>query len=227
MCSFFKAASGQAKLSVSLAHATKILTYFQVMANYVDFMSVFTIRPDDEHEVSDLRFSSFRDLVRLNANTETLRLPHLGLGGRGFQLSYNLKCVSNRSRESSLWPVVPKDQWRWSTRQAAFHHQFDVEQGTSLWILTSARDELQNRVAELTGQRLAETGKRTSPAPAPAVELEAREEDRNFSTRQNSFIASLSVHLMLVQWASEDWRGYIRWMEQMLEKKVGDLLVFR
>jgi hypothetical protein len=26
---------------------------------------------------------------------------------------------------------------------------------------------------------------------------------------------------MLAQWATEDWRGYIRWLEQVLEEKVG------
>jgi hypothetical protein len=67
--------------------------------------------------------------------------------------------------------------------------------------MTSARDDIQKRIQELTGEN-------------------GDEEDRSFETRARSFISSLAVHSVLAQWASEDWRGYIRWLEQVLEEKV-------
>ncbi|KAJ0107648.1 hypothetical protein J7T55_010253 [Diaporthe amygdali] len=225
---FLQAESGQAKLDVSLSHAERIFTYFQVMPSYIDFVSAFCKKRQDDEDVSDLRFSSFRETIRLSTTSCGLSLPHLALSGRGFQLNYNLKSVTNKSKEKPSWSAVinKKEKWDWSVRQAVFHHQFDMKQGTSLWIITSARDYLQKRVQKLTGQT-----EKKPPATGQAngsedeVELQSRPADRKYTTAEDSFIASLSIHLMLAQYASEDWRGYVRWLEQMLEKKTKTALV--
>ncbi|KAK6072121.1 hypothetical protein SCUP234_09391 [Seiridium cupressi] len=251
-CSFIQAASSQAKLNLTLSHAKSIFTYFQVTPSYIDFISVFTVNRSDEADVSDLRFSSFRERVRLGAHSNCLSLPHLALSGRAFQLSYNLKCVSNTTRESPTgWSRVANtpEEWQWSTRemldsssvdrlsfgatlrfiveklkkltrflkysQAVFHHQFDMKEGTTLWILTAARNYLQKRVQKLVGQN----GTQMASSTNDEDNLQPRSEDRSFSTPGKSFISSLSVHLVIAQYASEDWRGYLRWLEQMLEKK--------
>lgn len=194
-------------MNVTQGHACRLLTYFQVMPSYIDFMSVFTVRIDDRAEISDLRFSSFRDSVRLSPNAPGLNLPHLALTGRGYQLCYTLKSVANKTQEKhpTKWQAIPKENWTWSIRQGAFHHQFDVGHGTSLWILTSAYDKLQKRVEGLTGQK-------------------GRCQDRTFNSPADGFVSSLAVHLLLAQWASEDWRGYLRCLEQVLEEKVSNLL---
>lgn len=209
---------------MSLAHAKRIFTYFQVMPSYIDFVSAFCKKRQDDEDVSDLRFSSFRESTRLSRDSCGLDLPHLALSGRGFQLSYNLKSVTNKSKEKPSWSAVMdrKEKWDWSVRQAVFHHQFDMREGRSLWIITSARDYLQKRVQKITGQT-----ERKLPTTSQAksdeddTDLQTRPSDRTYTTAADSFIASLSIHLMLAQYASEDWRGYIRWLEQMLEKKVG------
>lgn len=193
------------------------------MPSYIDFVSAFCKKRQDDEDVSDLRFSSFRETIRLSTTSCGLSLPHLALSGRGFQLNYNLKSVTNKSKEKPSWSAVinKKEKWDWSVRQAVFHHQFDMKEGTSLWIITSARDYLQKRVQKLTGQT-----EKKPPATGQAngsedeVELQSRPADRKYTTAEDSFIASLSIHLMLAQYASEDWRGYVRWLEQMLEKKV-------
>jgi hypothetical protein len=219
-----KAATQQEKLDVTLEHVCKIFTYFQVMPSYIDFISVFTVRPDDEDEVSDLRFSGFRERVRLSTdpNMRGLKVDALALSGRAYQLSYNLKCIANKTKEAGKLDVVAQEKWQWSPRQAAIHHQFDVEKGTTLWIVTAARTELQMRIQDLTDQ--AGTGAAVpGPAGSAAAQTTAangRAEDRTFTTAEDSFIASLSVHLLLAQWASEDWRSHLRWLEQVLEKKV-------
>ncbi|KAH8761157.1 hypothetical protein F5883DRAFT_129435 [Diaporthe sp. PMI_573] len=198
------------------------------MPSYIDFVSAFCKKRQDDEDVSDLRFSSFRESIRLSPIACGLNLPHLALSGRGFQLSYNLKSVTNKSKEKTSWPAViqSKEKWDWSVRQAVFHHQFDMKEGSSLWIITSARDYLQKRVQRLTGQT-----ERRPPITSQAnisedeTELQSRPADRNYTTAADSFIASLSIHLMLAQYASEDWRGYVRWLEQMLEKKTKAALI--
>ncbi|KAM0807616.1 hypothetical protein AB5N19_07956 [Seiridium cardinale] len=221
---FIQAASSQAKLNLTLSHAKSIFTYFQVTPSYIDFISVFTVNRSDEADVSDLRFSSFRERARLGAHSNCLSLPHLALSGKGFQLSYNLKCVSNTTRESPTgWSRIANtpEEWQWSTRQAVFHHQFDMKEGTTLWILTAARNYLQKRVQKLVGQN----GTQTASSTNDEDNLQPRSEDRSFTTPGKSFISSLSVHLMIAQYASEDWRGYLRWLEQMLEKKTKEALI--
>lgn len=154
--SFIQATSSQAKLDISLAHAKKVFTYFQVMPSYIDFISVFTVKRRDDADVSDLRFSSFRERVCLGPSGNRLNVPHLSLSGRGFHISYNIKCVANTKREfPRVWNKVADDPdaWEWSTRQGAFHHQFDMKEGTTLWIMTAARKNLQKRVQKLVGQK--------------------------------------------------------------------------
>ncbi|KAH6661992.1 hypothetical protein B0J14DRAFT_611404 [Halenospora varia] len=191
---FFQAPSSEAHLDVTLEMASKILTYFQVMPSYIEFMSVFTVVFGHQVEAVELRFSGFRERVLLSHSARGLNLEELALSGRNYQLCYNIKCVARK------YPHSKKENWLWSARQASIHHQFDMAEGTSLWIMTAARSELQKRVNTLTG-------------------AEGRPEDKCFSTPAKSFIASLSVHLLLAQWGTEDWRGYIRWLEQVLEEK--------
>lgn len=177
--------------------ASRILTYFQVIPSYIDFLSVFTVIFGQQVEAVELRFSGFRERVLLSANpARGMQLPDVALSGRNYQLCYNLKCVALKNGRGD------RENWQWSPRQGSFHHQFDVAEGTTLWIMTSAREELRNRVNQLTGD-------------------EGRTEDRSYKSPADSFISSFAVHLLLAQWATEDWRGYIRWLEQVLEEKVG------
>ncbi|KAJ9656960.1 hypothetical protein H2201_008363 [Coniosporium apollinis] len=87
----------------------------------------------------------------------------------------------------------------WSIRQAAFHHQFDVEEGTTLWISTKGGlDDLKERVESLTGPN-------------------GRLEDRSFGTTAECFRSSLAVHLMYCHWSTEGWRWYIEFLEDAIE----------
>lgn len=198
MDSFFQAASSQARLDVTRDMACAILTYFQAMPSYIDYLSVFAIKIGEQVDASDLRFSGFKERLLLSpvsTGPRGLNLPQLGLSGRSFQICFNLKSVSLKKS------VGVRERWQWSARQAVFHHQFDTGHGTSLWIMTSARDDIQKRIQELVGEN-------------------GDEGDRSFDSPASSFMSSLAVHSVLAQWASEDWRGYIRWLEQVLEEKV-------
>ncbi|KAH8894395.1 hypothetical protein GQ53DRAFT_745072 [Thozetella sp. PMI_491] len=192
---FFTAPSGQSRLDITYQLACKVLTYFQVMPNYIDYLSVFKVNEDAETEVSDLRFSGFHERLLIAKPSRGLVVPQACLGGRNYQICYSLKSVANKSQGEKL----SRDKWQWSPRQSAIHHQFDLEQGVSLWIVTG-RSTLRDRIEEMTGAG-------------------GRSQDRNFSSTAASFISSLAVHLTLAQWASEDWQGYVRWLEEVLEEK--------
>ena len=96
----------------------------------------------------------------------------------------------------------------WSIRQAAIHHQFDVEEGTHLWILTKGHEDLLDHFKELTGKR-------------------GRPEDKSFSTVDECFRSSLSAHLMYCNWSTEGWRWYIQWLEEIIEARTAMAIYWR
>ena len=163
---------------------TLIMTYHQVMATYLDFMLVFGAQSKQR----DLRFSGFREQTMISSPARGLRIPELGRSGRQFQLCYNLKSVAYKTEQNE-----------WSVRQAAIHHQFDVEEGTALWIVTMGRTDLLDRFKELTGK-------------------DARPQDKSFATPEECFRSSLAVHLMYCYWSTENWRWYIQHLETAFGK---------
>lgn len=46
-------------------------------------------------------------------------------------------------------------------------------------------------------------------------------EDLSFTTREECFRSSLIVHLMNCNWATDDWRGYINYLEEAVVENVG------
>jgi hypothetical protein len=196
---FIQAVSTEARLDITLNDFRRLLTYFQVMPSLIDFISVFAIK---NREPPDLRFSGFHERVYLHQGLTpvTIEVDYLGLSGRNYQLCYNLKSMANKSEEYGDLERLKRENWEWSSRQMVIHHQFDVLKGTTLWILTMARSELQERVEKLIGPN-------------------SRRGDRDFTSAESSFCASLAVHILLAQAASEGWRGHLRWLEQVLEKK--------
>lgn len=164
------------------------------MPCYLDYVSVF-----GSHEFArDLRFSGFRDQILLDRFAAGLPIPSLGRSGRQFQLCYNLKAVA---RISDSQTATGRNQW--SIRQAAFHHQFDVEEGTTLWIVTKGNLDIKERIQSLTGEK-------------------GREEDRAFATPDQCFRSSLPVHLLYCHWSTEEWRWYIQSLEDEIDLNVRD-----
>ena len=172
------------------------------MPGYLDFLSVF----GSQSKPRGLRFSSFHEQTFLNNPPRAPQIVSLGRSGQQFQLSYNLKAVARIS--SSKSSSVPT---QWSIRQAAFHHQFDVVNGTTLWIVTKGKlDEreteegkvdIKERIQALTGDNGAA-------------------ENKSFETPEDSFRSSLAIHLLYSHWSAEEWRWYVQWLEQMVDNEV-------
>ncbi|OBT72284.1 hypothetical protein VF21_07970 [Pseudogymnoascus sp. 05NY08] len=175
-------------LKITRKMMVRVLSYHQVMPGYLDFLFSFGAK----HDQRDFRFSAFREQTLINSAARGPAIPSLGRSGRQIQLSFNLKGVSCISG-----PRLSIPEKMWSLREAAIHHQFDVELGTTLWIVTKGNLELQERIEDMTSK-------------------EGRLEDRSFGTVRQCFISSLAVHLLLCQWSCEEWRWYILWLEETI-----------
>ncbi|KAL1966202.1 hypothetical protein VTN77DRAFT_4754 [Rasamsonia byssochlamydoides] len=155
------------------------------MPAYLDFLSVFGL-----HKMPrELRFSGFREQSALSDPPAGPAAPSLGRSGRQYQLCFNLKGVARISDAKSS----PREQV-WSIRQAAFHHQFDVLTGTTLWIIVKGNLQLK----DLTGK-------------------DGRREDRAFDRVEECFRSSLAIHLLNCHWSTEEWRWYLQWLEEVVD----------
>jgi hypothetical protein len=189
--SFIWAGHSRHALRITRTMLVRILSYHQVMASYLDFISVF----GSQSEPRDLRFSGFREQTLLADPPRGPAVPDLGRTGRLYQLCYNLKAVA------SIPSADDPTKQAWTIRQAAFHHQFDVVKGTTLWVVTKGDKELKDRVQELTGEH-------------------GRPEHRAFGNPADCFRSSLAVHLMYCHWSTEEWRWYIQWLEDSIDRGV-------
>jgi len=137
----------------------------------------------------DFHFSGFRHEDRLSTARRGLDIQELGRTGRDIRMCYGLKSVE---------PSRARDDWPWSIRQTATYHSLDIKTGKSLWIIIKA-DQLIKRRMEAA----------TKPRNAYRID--------SFGSTINALSSSLSTHLILFDWCSENWRWYINFLEQALE----------
>jgi hypothetical protein len=89
----------------------------------------------------------------------------------------------------------------WSIRQVAVYHSFDVDNGVSVWITVKGNDLLQRRIIEDSLDLPVHQGAmRSDVGPA--------------------FDASLATHLMFFRWCEQNWRWYIRDMEDRIRESL-------
>jgi hypothetical protein len=207
---FFWSKHSLAPLKVTKDLLQQILCYHQVMPGFLDFLSTL----GSQDKLRELRFSGFREHTLMDSNTRTA-LPYdakqslstnplgpaiedLGRSGWGYQLSYNLKAIAHKTN-SSKPPAL--DNEKWTFRQAAIHHQFDVITGTTLWITASSYNHIQSYIEDLTGKK-------------------ANEEDKSFRNVDECFKSTLSVHLLLCHWSTKNWRQHLRWLDDKVKREV-------
>ncbi|KAI9698088.1 MAG: hypothetical protein M1820_007596 [Bogoriella megaspora] len=129
------------RLRVTRPMLTWLLSLYQVMPSYLDFMLCFGLHGNHR----DLQFSGFREELWLSG---TRMSAQPGQSGWGFEICFNLKGVSSVGED-----VESPSLSKWSIRQAAIYLQFGVEQARSLWIITKGRLDLQQRFKQLTSNR--------------------------------------------------------------------------
>ncbi|KAK0743530.1 hypothetical protein B0T18DRAFT_439395 [Schizothecium vesticola] len=107
-----------------------MLSYYQVMPCFPDFLYSFGPKNGEERESS--RFSGFRTEKTLQSIKPALVIPALNRSGKRYQLCCTLKSTSRV----------------WRIRSAVVYHQFDVDCGTQLWIIGDPIQGIQELVRE-------------------------------------------------------------------------------
>ncbi|KAI0889237.1 uncharacterized protein GGS22DRAFT_177782 [Annulohypoxylon maeteangense] len=133
---FIQSASSRGALGCSQEQLTYLLTYYQVMPSFLDFVLNFSIRG------GPVAHASFRHENYLEMNSPELALPELKRSGIQIQHSFNLLSVE-RARN-------PDEKNQWPLRQVALYHSFDVTNGRSLWIILKGNQLMARRILAAT-----------------------------------------------------------------------------
>ena len=141
-------------------------------------------------QAEDLYFSSFGQKTSLIPRDQGLIVPKFLWSGFELQICYSLKSVERS---------VGQAQWPWSIRQCAIHHTFDVEFGRADWIIIKGNKEIARRIRSATGSHGSDV---YSSLESPIT----------------AFNAALYIHLIICEWSTGNWRWYIKFLEQELER---------
>ena len=141
-------------------------------------------------QAEDLYFSGFREKTRLTSRDRGTVIPSHLRSGYELQVCYSLKSVEQS---------VGQPHWPWSIRQCATHHTFDVKSGRAEWIIIKGNKEIAKRVRSATGNH------------GPNV-------FSSFDDVNTAFSAALYIHLIICEWSAENWRWYIKFLEQEIDR---------
>ncbi|OCL13901.1 hypothetical protein AOQ84DRAFT_371775 [Glonium stellatum] len=149
------------------------------------------IFPFGEQEYpQDFHFAGLRYENKLSKLYSMRAIPELGRSGRTLQLCYSLKSVEPSKSERNC---------PWSVRQTAVYHSFDIENGRTVWMTVKGNQLISGRVISVTQER-------------------ERSDLRSFGSCSEAFAASLGSHLIFCDWAGDNWRWYINFLEDELQK---------
>jgi hypothetical protein len=136
-----------------------------------------------------LNYALFRHENYLDENAPALPLSHLGRSGIQVQHAFNLLTVERSD--------LPHEKNQWPLRHASLYHSLDLKTGRAVYILLKGNGELARRIKGAT-----EKSRHLLPDSA--------------RTPERSFVASLQVHLIMLEWSVESWSEYIDSMEETL-----------
>lgn len=159
-----------------------------------EFLDFLLLFGEQEH-AQDLYYSGFHQHTRLAGAEFGPKTDTRNWSGRDMQVCYSLKSVE---------PSPSQAHWPWSTRHCAVHHSFDAENIRSTWLIIKGDNLIEERIKLATSEKEASMGK-------PA-----------FETIEQAFGAALNTHLILCDWSAENWRWYIKFLEERFEKLTGE-----
>lgn len=175
-----------------------VLSFYQVTVEFLDFVFSF----GESERARDSCFGGFRVENRFSNDPNgerALAVPALGRSGRQFLMCFNLRSIEWTEHDSRR---------SYSIRQTAVYHSFDLETGRSVWIFFKGNDLIQQRIRNHRyGNAKAESNGKDSVEAVVAA-----------------FRISLDVHTILCDWAQENWRRYINFLEQTFRDRTQWLL---
>ncbi len=165
------------------------------MAGFIDFISVFRTQAESRGQ----RYCGFKVKSQLSPE-DAVRCDSLGRSGAYYQICYNLRSVG--ASKHNIWTI----------RQTVFHHQFDVVEGTALWISAKGDQEMRSLIDTAV--------KRPNHIQCQDIE--------------KCFASTLEIHMVHSRWCTKGWLEYIEYLESELEVMTlshllmyGGLLSFR
>ena len=159
-----------------------------------EFLDFLLLFGEQEH-AQDLYYSGFYQRTRLAGMELGTKADTRNWSGRDLQVCYSLKSVE-RSPSQGHWP--------WSIRHCAVHHSFDAQNIRSTWLFIKGDNLIEERVKLATSEKESPIGKSA------------------FETIEKAFGAALATHLILCGWSAENWRWYIKFLEERFEKLTGE-----
>lgn len=197
---FLAAPTGRDALWITTPMLRRILSYHQVSAEYLDYLSLFGERDSP----NDLKFGNFEGNCTLRTPPPNgLVAPDLSRSGQHYEMCFNLKGVETKFPDAR----IPTKLDQWSIRQAAIYHKFDVMYGNAVWVITKATWTLKQAFKQATGD-----------GSGPDA--------RTFDDVSSSYQSSLAAHLVIAKWAGESWSRYLQCLEgEMNETPQSSLLL--
>ncbi|KAI1267594.1 hypothetical protein F5Y18DRAFT_415728 [Xylariaceae sp. FL1019] len=134
----------------------------------------------------------FRRENYLESNVPELNLPERLRSGLQIQHAFSLLSVERTN--------IPDEQNKWPLRQTALYHSFDVVTGQSLFAVLKGGINIASRVKD-------EVNNHRDLQPLALDSLEG------------SFIATLQIQLIILEWCSENWAEYVDDFEEKAKEK--------
>lgn len=119
-----------------------------------------------------------QDDLTKSSQSALVEIPEFGRSGWELRHCYKLHGLEVSS---------PNSKAKWTMRQTAIYHSFDMETGRAMWLAVKANNEIRDRIKEGTES------------------LEAMRAS-SFSTPGSLFVACLTTHLIAFDWCTEGWR---------------------
>lgn len=159
-----------------------LCSYEQVSPILIDVLTSFG------RQKAPLGFQSAsfcQDDLTKPSQSALVQIPELGRSGWELRHCYKLHGLEGSS---------PNSKAKWTMRQTAIYHSFDLENGRAMWLSVKANNEIRDRIKEGTES------------------LEVMRAS-NSSTPASSFAACLATHLIVFGWCTEGWRLHLGGIE--------------
>lgn len=167
-----------------------LCSYEQVSPILIDVLASF----GKQRAPLGFQSASFcQDDLAKPSQSSLVAIPEVGRSGWELRHCYKLHGLETSS---------PNTKAKWSMRQTAVYHSFDLENGRAFWLTVKANNEIRDRIMEGTES------------------LEAMRAS-NSSGLGPSFVACLNTHLIAFDWCTEGWR----WHLGDIENDVREILV--
>lgn len=95
--------------------------------------------------------------------------------------------------------TMESDRSKWKMRQTSTYHSFDVVTGNAFWLVLKADDTMRERI-------------RTVTKGSGARQM------TSLGTAAQCLKSAMALHLIMCDWAGENWRGFIGQMEQEVRR---------